>query len=198
MTNVYLANSTCAMFDKSKGSIKNRKECTKAHLKNELASSAKVLAGMTATSALGIGLVKQSQKGIAEVVVDTLKTELEYDNLNELKQSFSNATGLKKVSEGLKYGLKRGKLAICDGANKLYYSNAVQAGLKKTDSVFDYLTGSTLSKHPKLNATGTKTGFAIATLGTILVAGLSLAKYYHKKGQIDQKYTDKAQAEKSN
>ena len=175
-----MANTRMAMFDKTKGNFQNRAECSAAHLRNDVKTLTGIAAGTGAGAFIGHTIYKAGLKSASQV--------------NNYLEKFQVAKGFNKVSEGAKLAYT----TVQDKAVNVLKKNDIQQYIKKSDAWINKTTKGSLTKFSKKFKTkGAKTGFAIAVGAAILSVVCGAVSHLYKKGQIDQKYTDKANFEKS-
>lgn len=177
MSGIIMANPVLTFADSSKGDFSNRLQCSKEHLKNGLEY------GIKGTAA---GLVTT---GATIAAVDPAFT-------NKVVRVTGSAIGAKvgKVTESISKHTPQGvKDALKNVSEKA--SNLTSGSTAKKISKFFSDTAKKI-KVPK-SVKNIKLPGKAKIFGAIAVAGAAAftyftAKFYHKKGQIDQKYTDMA------
>lgn len=95
-------------------------------------------------------------------------------------------------------GIKKVYANVQDKFVPLIQQKPVEQFVKKSDAWINKVTKNTMPKFsPKFKTKGAKTGFAIAAGAAVLSVICGLISHFYNKGQIDQKYTDKANQKKA-
>ena len=179
MSTVAFANPKMALIDRTKGSVKNRLACTREHLNNHLKTTTGVALGTGAFAFAGHSIYKSGLKNL---------TNPDYLKMME------EAKGWDKVAAGAKYLYTQAQGKVVN----LLKNPKIQEYVSKSDKWINDVTKGSLNKINKgFRAKGAKTGLAVAVVGTTIAVLAGLANHFYKKGQIDQKYTDKAKQEKA-
>ena len=181
------------LVSKDKGSVGNRMDCAGEHIKNNVSTGVQSTA-VAGSTALAYGLVNKKTKGKAmnwnikfnrALKEISKKIELEMKILDfrcgeniDIKKGVITKAGKEHVINT--YGKVKGKIYtfVCNSLLKF-----LNSGKKVIDKI------AKTSGRPKI-------------LAGILLSGLALLTYVqnkhsYKAGQIDQKYTDKAQLQKA-
>jgi len=179
MSTVAFANPKMALIDRTKGHVKNRLECTKEHLNNHFKTTTGIALGTGAFAFAGHSIYKSG-----------LKTLTNPDYLKMMEE----AKGWDKVAAGAKYLYTQVQNKVVTALK----NPKIQEYITKSDKWINDVTKGSLNKINKgFRTKGAKTGLAVAVIGTTLAVIAGLANHFYKKGQIDQKYTDKAKQEKA-
>ena len=178
MSTVAFASPRMAVLDNSKGNFQNRLECSSEHFANSFKTMTGVAAGTGVGAFIGHSVYKSGLKELAKT--DYLK-------------AFKDAKGFAKFGAGVKhlYSTAQDKLV------NLLKNPEVQKKIGKSDTWINKTTKHTLCKFSsKFKTRGAKTGFVIAVGAAAISLVCGVISHFFKKGQIDQKYTDKARQEK--
>ena len=177
MSGIIMSGPMLTFVDGSKGDFSNRMQCSKEHIKNNLEYGVKgTAAGLVTAGATMAAVNPAFTNNVVRVTGSAIGAKI--------ASAAKTVSG--KTPEGVKKAFKTASEKISNFAPK----GGIKEGIKKVTSKIPNIKVPQFVKNIKLPGKA-------KILGAIAVAGAAAftyftAKYYHKKGQIDQKYTDMA------